>query len=552
MATSLIRLGFYAKGLGYDVSGENRVAPKTTNPALVTHIDELQITVENTVSAKGHTDAKYSNDAYMTLAVLKAIANDQTVWQSEDIKKLVANVKAPEDPYQLKLFERYLKKATDALSADSGALLSNIDAGSEGVIHVQIKTMYAYTLLAAVSDTDQAIEIQTIKDDEAKIAAEEAKAAAEAQEQTSNPQSAEAEAMKNLTDRAPAEGSKRVFRAFSFFKQHTDLSVNHISGIISGLLGESGVNMDPGAIEEVGGYGHGIAQWERGRFDALKAYAQAHNKEWTDFELQLNFLLSELPGRNNTLNLIKEKESVFDAAKVFVIKFETPRVVLNALDSGDWSIVDAEVNKRIGMGQHYLDALNAEIDTVNVARAATEAASAANKAAEAERVADMGMNFEQAEAFIKIYADSPDSVNYIGRSATDCNGGALSNCVSLSVYFVNKYTSLGGMVDQLPGNGKGVVDNIVERNPDMQSGTAARPLSVFSKLGGKYGHTGLILGVDENRLAADGTQGVVIVAEAFCTSQSHNGKVKEYPLAQLNNGEYEFAYSDGYLKSPLL
>ena len=563
MATSLIRLGFYAKGSSYDVSGEKQAAPLTTNPALIINLDELQIAVENTVKAKGHADVHYSNEAFMTLAVLKAIANDQTVWQSEDVKKLVAAAKAPDDPYQAKLFERYLKKAADALSADSGALLANIDAGPEDIIHTQIKTMYAYALLATVSDTDQTSEIQTIKDDEAKVAADKAKAiadeakaiadAAKAQEQANNPQSAEAEAMKNLTDSASTEGSKRVYYAFSFFKQHTDLSVNQISGIISGLLGESGVNLDPGAIEEVGGYGHGIAQWERGRFEALKEYANAHGKEWTNFELQLDFLLSELPGRNNTLDLMKEKETIFDAAKVFVIKFETPRVVLNALDSGDWSEVDAEVNKRIGMGQHYLDALNAEINAVNAARAAVEAVPVVNEATEAERQAKMGMTFEQAEAFTKTYAESPDSASYIGRAATDCNGGALSNCVSLSVYFVNKYTSLGGMVDQLPGNGKGVVDNIVDRNPDVQSGTTARPLSVFSKLGGKYGHTGLILGIDENKLAADGTQGVVIVSEAFCTSQSHNGKVKEYPLAQLNNGEYEFAYSDGHLKrSPLL
>jgi hypothetical protein len=209
--------------------------------------------------------------------------------------------------------------------------------------------------------------------------------------------------------------------------------------------------------------------------------------------------------------------------------------------------------------QQTFDQLSGQIDAIKqeAANAATVrvAAEAAAAAAETERQAKMGMTFEQAVAFTNIYATSPDSVKHIGNSATNCNGGALSNCVSLSVYFINKHTNFKGMEKgpkaNNPGNGKDVAGRIVERNPGTQSGNTAKPYSIFSKLGGEFGHTGLVLGVDENKIASDGTRGVAIIAEAFCTSQSHNGKVKEYSLAYMNSGAFTYAYTDGHIDVPL-
>jgi hypothetical protein len=163
-----------------------------------------------------------------------------------------------------------------------------------------------------------------------------------------------------------------------------------------------------------------------------------------------------------------------------------------------------------------------------------------------------GMALQAAKEFMDSYSNGSDSVNYIGGAAQGCTGGPLSNCVSFSVYFINKYTTLQGFgAGTTPGNGSTLVANIVARNPGVPTGHSPRPYAIFSVASGKddcdgvpCGHTGVILGVDT-------ANGKVIVGEAACSSPASWDGAHVYPLSQFENDAYTYAYTDSYLKGTL-
>lgn len=165
-----------------------------------------------------------------------------------------------------------------------------------------------------------------------------------------------------------------------------------------------------------------------------------------------------------------------------------------------------------------------------------------------------GMDLETAIAFVEEYKNSPDSINFIGGAGQGCNGGPLSNCVSFSVYFINKYTTFVGFGSDRragPGNGSTVASNAIARNPTIESGNSPRPYAIFSTPSGsqmcgdvKCGHTGVILGVDTARQ-------VVIVGEAGCSNALSWDTAREYPLSRFDSPEYTYAYTDGFLKEDI-
>lgn len=162
-------------------------------------------------------------------------------------------------------------------------------------------------------------------------------------------------------------------------------------------------------------------------------------------------------------------------------------------------------------------------------------------------LASGGMTLEQAKQFMETQykANIEESRKYLGGAGQDCPGGPLANCVSFSVWFINKYTSLEGFASGAPGNGGAVVGNIISRNPSMQNGHSPRPYAVFSTWasGGEFGHTGVILGVDTAR-------GKVIVGEAACSSNKGMEWVtaREYDLSEWDSDAYTYGYTDGFLK----
>jgi len=160
-----------------------------------------------------------------------------------------------------------------------------------------------------------------------------------------------------------------------------------------------------------------------------------------------------------------------------------------------------------------------------------------------------GMTLEQAIAFMEKYKSAADSDQYIGGAGKDCAGGPLSNCVSFSTFFINKYTTLEGFGNGTsPGNGSTVASNAIARNPSAQNGHSPRPYAVFSTPSGsemcgavKCGHTGVILGVDT-------VNGKVIVGEAACGGGSAWDTAREYELSKFDSDAYTYIYTDGFLK----
>ncbi|MGY4893785.1 MAG: phage tail tip lysozyme [Candidatus Saccharimonadota bacterium] len=153
-----------------------------------------------------------------------------------------------------------------------------------------------------------------------------------------------------------------------------------------------------------------------------------------------------------------------------------------------------------------------------------------------------GMTLEQAKEFMKKYREGgEESRQHIGGAGQGCVGGPLANCVSFSVYFINKYTTLEGFTSGAPGNGNTVATNAVARNPGIQSGHSPRPYAIFSRTTGEFGHTGIILGVDV-------ASGDVIVGEAVCGMSNDWTDARVYKISQMEADNYIYAYTDGKLK----
>ena len=70
------------------------------------------------------------------------------------------------------------------------------------------------------------------------------------------------------------------------------------AGIVGNLQGESGPNLNPNAFRAndagTGLHSYGIAQWNRGRWSGLQAYAQRIGKPWNELQTQLQYVQREL------------------------------------------------------------------------------------------------------------------------------------------------------------------------------------------------------------------------------------------------------------------
>lgn len=129
-----------------------------------------------------------------------------------------------------------------------------------------------------------------------------------------------------------------------------------------------------------------------------------------------------------------------------------------------------------------------------------------------ETIQDGGLTEEQAKKLMIEYGRNTNNESVIamnsgsGRPGAGCRGGPLSNCVSFTAFFVNKFTNL----DYGGGNGNQVVSRLQSKG--AKTGSTPKPFAVFSNgLNTAAGHTGIILGIEGDKL---------IVGHASC---SHPG-----------------------------
>jgi surface antigen len=129
--------------------------------------------------------------------------------------------------------------------------------------------------------------------------------------------------------------------------------------------------------------------------------------------------------------------------------------------------------------------------------------------ADDETIADSGLTYEQAKQLVMNYGknkddDSTKNMNKgPGKPGTGCNGGALSNCVSFSAFFMNKFTD----ARYQGGNGENVVSRL--KASGVPTGKTPKVGAIFSWSNSGAGHTGVVLGINGDN---------VIVGHAGCSN----------------------------------
>lgn len=99
-------------------------------------------------------------------------------------------------------------------------------------------------------------------------------------------------------------------------------SASAAAGVVGNLVQESGLRTD--AIGDNGTSG-GLAQWHNERLDALKRFAAARGKKWTDLDTQIEFLAEEMrTSYADTYAKMQSAELPEIAAQIMTDEYEKP------------------------------------------------------------------------------------------------------------------------------------------------------------------------------------------------------------------------------------
>lgn len=241
----------------------------------------------------------------------------------------------------------------------------------------------------------------------------------------------------------------------------------------------------------------GIAQWDPGVAVLYWQQQAGVQGDVTSLEVQLAIVWWQLQNlaptsRKNVLAEMTASGNVNEATSIMVKKFfgaGIPRTDIRA----------AYANK----------AMSWEPDPSIAAAAASGAATncSDDSGSGGGTISEGGLNEEQAKKFMMNYGENKNNESQKAMGGylwNNCNGGG-SNCVSFSVFFLNKFTSTKGVYT--PGNGEAVV-SYLRSNRRVPTGKTPKVGAIFSWNGGRYGHTGVVLGIHGD---------TVIVGQASCS-----------------------------------
>ncbi|WP_308748383.1 phage tail tip lysozyme [uncultured Anaerococcus sp.] len=124
-------------------------------------------------------------------------------------------------------------------------------------------------------------------------------------------------------------GNNNTEKIWKYFKKQ-GFSDAGVSGIMANLYHESG--LESSRLQNGGGPGRGLAQWEGPRFTALQEFARGRSKSWTDLPTQLDFLMHEMKTNHSSgfIDYFRNIDSASKAAAKFENEFERPAVNHNA------------------------------------------------------------------------------------------------------------------------------------------------------------------------------------------------------------------------------
>lgn len=334
-----------------------------------------------------HADAAYTDKAFFALAYLDAVAQTPSLLDNPEVAAFVASITDQGEAYRNKLFATYLAEAKAALSAENAGAYANVAEQ----YRAPIETLYAYVAMAAMNDEVQAHQIQEIKDEEARIAAEEEakRKAAELAAQGLGEIEAIAADEKRLVltaiDRAEQQGLITA-RYAAVYRTVIDLEGPGARVAAAGLVGNcmaEAAGCDPLIVERGNGIGFGIFQWSFGRRTTLENTAGAQGIDVGDLGFQVRYAIAESKARtgrdDKSLNEWAGMMSQTDpgaAAEFWRWNFERPKDHL------------ASTNTRIQVANEVFAHVNGQIDAIRSEAAAAKAEReriAAEQAAEAER-----------------------------------------------------------------------------------------------------------------------------------------------------------------------
>ncbi|MFJ6157289.1 phage tail tip lysozyme [Pseudarthrobacter sp. NPDC092184] len=305
----------------------------------------------------------------------------------------------------------------------------------------------------------------------------------------------------------------------------------NIAGILGNWSQESGV--DPTSVEGIynepyqigprkqtawdGNFTHipgqshggiGLGQWSNGRTTMLMDYAKSKNLDWYTIKAQLAFMAEgDSPGDVAVFkDMIKTSQGSPSAAALhFHDKWERSADNASQLqerkaDAEMWFgkmsgwTVDTSV---VGGVQ---DIVGGIVDTVGSGLRSIFGNCDSDTKVRPGSLVDGGMNEEQARQLIDLYNQEGDKFlddKYGAGGPGSCGDNHAMNCVSFSVYFMNKYTSFQ---QYPPGDGIQTAHAIASMTGKQVSSTPTA-YSVGSGPGtGSAGHTLVVLGVQGDKV----------------------------------------------------
>ena len=340
----------------------------------------------------------------------------------------------------------------------------------------------------------------------------------------------------------------------------TGMSNTNIAGILGNWQAESGIDAtivqgftptyamssekQEAAKETANGIG--LGQWTGGRNTNLRNYAEAKKQNWWSLDTQLAFMFSKEEGSNADIvrgMVSNEMGSPGEAALYFHDKWErsadTKEMVQRRADYADeWFALMSTwtVTADTEFGQSLLS----QSSTVVTAANTLEYSNCSGGIVSAT-LTDGGLDLSAAQAIADTYnnVDGKAVLNDLVAQGTGapgtCNsspfyGDITVNCVSLSNYFIYKYTTVDYYIN---GNGR---ETAGELSRDTGIPMTNTPVA-YSVASGRFtnpgssaaGHTFIVVGVEGDD--------VIAIEAGWC---AYRGRVRVYSAEYLMNLGFTF------------
>lgn len=263
--------------------------------------------------------------------------------------------------------------------------------------------------------------------------------------------------------------------------------------------------------------GIGLGQWTSGRNERLRQFAAASGNDWWTLTTQLAFMISDTEGANATIAkdmIVTDQGTPAKAAMFFHDEWErsadTEAMAERRSDyAAKWFALMSGWEQDHALADSVLGQAGTTLADANENQLAAAKAECRDLEAENMVLRDGGLTVEEAQKLVDLYNAEGDAFldgrygQYGGPSS--CGDNHAMNCVSFSVYFLNKYTTFQSYPS---GTGDETALTVsAETSKDLLDTPVA--YSVASGPGsGSDGHTLVVLGVEGDR---------VIVGEAsYC------------------------------------